>query len=190
MGRFNKPLKHSIVKEWVNNQDLKFGCILETRVKEVKSEKILKSVFHGWSAIINYEHSQGGRIWVLWKVSVRMTPVYKTDQLITCSVGLQDEEEFFCSFVYASNQSEERKELWADLCHHQQSSMFQNKAWLIMGDFKEILDGEEHSGFSDLGRLPSGMRDFQRMVCSVIYLIWVTKACVSLGAIRERRDCL
>lgn len=33
-----------------------------------------------------------------------------------------------------------------------------------MGDFNEILDGEENSGFTDLERLPSGMRDFQRMV--------------------------
>lgn len=33
-----------------------------------------------------------------------------------------------------------------------------------MGDFNEILDGEENSGFSDLGRLPSRMRDFQKMV--------------------------
>lgn len=33
-----------------------------------------------------------------------------------------------------------------------------------MGDFNEILEVDESSGFSDLGRLPSGMRDFQRMV--------------------------
>lgn len=35
---FNKYLKHSVVKEWI-------GCILETRVKEMKAEKIIKEGF-------------------------------------------------------------------------------------------------------------------------------------------------
>lgn len=60
----------------------------------------------------NYEHSQGGRIWLLWRDTVCMTPVYKMDQLITCSVALHGEKEFFCTLVYASNQAEGRKELW------------------------------------------------------------------------------
>ena len=37
----NKTLKHSIVKEWVNNNEMKFGCIIETRVKERKSTEVL-----------------------------------------------------------------------------------------------------------------------------------------------------
>lgn len=89
---FNKPLKHSIVKEWVRSNDLMFGCILETRVKEKKAEDMLDSVFRGWSHMMNYEYSQGGRIWLVWREGVRMTPVYKSDQLITCSVALRDQE--------------------------------------------------------------------------------------------------
>lgn len=53
-----------------------------------------------------------------------MTPVYKTNQLITCSIGLKDQEEFFCTFVYASNLVEGRNELWEDMCHHQNSALF------------------------------------------------------------------
>ena len=100
---FNKTLKHSIVKEWVNNNEMKFGCIIETRVKERKSTKVLNSVFSSWSSMTNYEHSQGRRIWLVWRESIRMSPVYKTDQMITCSVGLKEEDEFFCTFVYANN---------------------------------------------------------------------------------------
>ena len=161
---FNKFLKHTIFKEWVRSSDMKFGCVLETRVKERKAGEILNSVFKDWSAVMNYEHSQGGRIWLVWRESVRMTHVYKSDQLITCSIGFQNEEEFFCSFIYASNGAEERKVLWGDLCDHHSSPMFKNKAWLLMGDFNEILDGEESTGFTRLLRPPSGMRDFQRMV--------------------------
>lgn len=111
----------------------------------------------------NYEHSRGGRIWLLWRDTVCITPVYKTDQVITCSVEIQDEEEFFYSFVYASNQVEERKLLWEDLGHHHDSPLFQQKPWIIMGDFNEILDGGEHPEFESLARLPTGMRDFQRL---------------------------
>lgn len=161
---FNKSLKHSVVKQWLGNKDMKFGCLLETRVKETKAERILKEEFKDWSMMNNYDCSQGGRIWVLWRDSVCMTPVYKSDQLITCSVGVEKEEDFFCTFVYARNQVEQRKELWDDLCDHHDSAMFKNKEWVIMGDFNEILDGEENSRFSSLERLPRGMRDFQRAV--------------------------
>lgn len=83
---------------------------------------------------------------------------------MTCSVGIQGEEEFYCTFVYASNHVEERKDLWSDLCHHQNSPSFKNKAWIIMGDFNEILECEESSSFSTFGRISGGMRDFQQMV--------------------------
>lgn len=79
MCGFNKTLKHSVVSEWLQNREMKFGCILETRVKEKKAEKILGSVFRGWSNITNYEESSGGEIWFLWRDSVRITPVYKSD---------------------------------------------------------------------------------------------------------------
>lgn len=161
---FNKSVKHSVVNKWIANKEMLFGCVLETRVKEKKGEKILKKVFRDWSSVTNYECSAGGRIWLLWRDSIRMTPVYKSDQLITCSVSLQGEEEFYCTFVYAKNQAEERKELWDDLCHHHNSPSFSNRAWIIMGDFNEILESEESSGFSRLERLPVGMRDFQKTV--------------------------
>lgn len=125
---FNKSLKHSIVQEWVRSSNMSFGCILETRVKESKSEGVLKKVFKDWSYVTNYEHGQGGRIWLVWKEEVRMIPVYKTDQLITVSVKLLNQEEFFYTCIYANNLAEDRRELWEDLCHHNDSSLFQNKA--------------------------------------------------------------
>lgn len=55
---------------------------------------------------------------------------------------------------------EERKQLWEDLCDHQNTPLFQGKAWMIMGDFNEILAGEGHSGYTQTPNLPQGMRDF------------------------------
>ena len=161
---FNKTLKHSVVTDWINNKEMKFGCILETSVKERKAEKILSSTFRDWSSIANYEDSQGGRIWFLWRESVNIIPVYKTEQIITTWVEMKDVEGFYCSCIYASNQVEGRRKLWEDLIHHHNSSSFKNKAWMIMGDFNEILDGLESSNFEDTGRILSGMREFQNVV--------------------------
>lgn len=159
---FNKPTKHSILRNWLQDQNIQFGGILETRVKEGKAPCILNSVFGEWSYMSNYEFNQGGRIWVLWRDSVRISPGFKSDQLITCSVLLQgEEEEFFCSFVYALNTVEGRKSLWEDLMDHQNAPLFHNKAWIIMGDFNEVLDGDEHSCFENTPSFSAGMRDFQ-----------------------------
>lgn len=80
-----------------------FGSILETRVKEKKAEVILKRGFKDWCYMTNYEYSLGGRIWLVWREDVCVTPVFKTDQFITCSVRLLDQEEFFYTSVYAKN---------------------------------------------------------------------------------------
>lgn len=161
---FNKPSKHSVMSRWWQNNSLSFGCLLEIRVKERKAGKIVSDVFRDWEFMSNYEYNALGRIWVVWKSSVRLTPVFKSDQIITVSVKLQNmEEEFFCSFVYARNTIEERKKWWDNMCNHQDSSMFRGKPWIIMGDFNEVLEGCEHSGYENSPSISGGMRDFQRV---------------------------
>ena len=107
---FNKQSKHRVVSKWIQDKGLQFGGLLETRVKESKSAQMISSVFQGWSAMSNYEFNRRGRIWVLWNSQVRLTPVFKSDQIITVSVLLEgEEEEFFCSFVYADSLAEKKK---------------------------------------------------------------------------------
>lgn len=159
---FNKVTKQAVVKKWVWDQNSQFGCLIETRVKEKKAGRIVGEVFEGWNFMGNYEHHRLGRLWVVWRPTVRLTPVYKSAQIITCSVLLPGrEEEFFCSFIYAFNTTEERKELWEDIRNHHNSPLFRDKKWVLMGDYNEILDAEEHSGYDRSPRLPPGMRDFQ-----------------------------
>lgn len=146
------------------------GCQLETRVKEKKSENVLKSVFPDWYFLSNYDSNRLGRIWVVWNPKVRLMPCFTSAQMITCSVLLEGAvNEFFCSFVYASNYIDERKFLWEDLRNNHDSPLFQNKPWIIYGDFHEILKGEEHSLFHVNPSIPLGMRDFQNVVryCSL-----------------------
>lgn len=149
----------------MRNQSFKFGCLIEMRVKEKKAGSIISSVFHGWGFISNYEYNQLGRLWVVWDSTVRLTPMYKSSQIITCSMLMKGQsEEFICSFVYALNTVEERKSLWEELQDHHEASMFKNKKWIIMGDNSEILEGGEHSEFENSPRHLRGMRDFQEVV--------------------------
>ncbi|KAF8106337.1 hypothetical protein N665_0143s0008 [Sinapis alba] len=106
-----------------------------------------------------------GRLWIVWRLTVRMTPVYKSDQIITCSVLLLgQQEEFFCSFIYVYNTVEERKKLWNDIRSHYDAPLFKGKKWMLMGDYNKILEGEKHSSFEVSPRIPLGMRDFQEVV--------------------------
>lgn len=102
---------------------------------------------------------------MVWSPTTRVTPCFKSGQIITCSILMEGmSEEIFRSFIYASNSMEERKELWTDLKAHHDSPMMRNKPWLILGDFNEILDMDEHSGHEDNQFQLSGMREFQDMV--------------------------
>ena len=118
----NKSSKHSVIKKWIEENNFQFGCLVETRVKESKVSQLVGKLFKDWSLLTNYEHNRRGRIWVLWRKNVRLSPIYKSGQLLTCSVKLEDrQDEFFCSFVYASNYVEERKVLWSELKDHYDS---------------------------------------------------------------------
>lgn len=161
---FNKASKHEVVKECVRNRGFQFGCLIETRVKENKARRIVGKVFPGWSFMANYDHNRLGRIWIVWNQGVRVTPCFQSEQLITVSIMMEGlEEEFYCSFVYGKNLAEEKKELWRDLKSHQDSPVIKKKAWIIQGDFNEILSGIEHSVISS-SQDSVGMREFQDIV--------------------------
>lgn len=82
---FNKK-KQKIVKRWCNDNDFLFDGLIETRVKEGGAMNIIEEVFPGWSFINNYDHHRLGRIWVVWRDSVRITPMFKSSQMISILV--------------------------------------------------------------------------------------------------------
>ncbi|KAF8106810.1 hypothetical protein N665_0131s0013 [Sinapis alba] len=131
----------------------------------LRSDSLLLSSMQRMVFYKTTEFSRKGRIWVLWSPQVRLTPVFKSDQMITVSVLLEGEqEEFFCSCIYAENTVEQRRELWEDTKSHQSSPLFRSKEWIVMGDFNEILEGEEHSSYQDTGVITACMRDFESAV--------------------------
>ncbi|KAF8106531.1 hypothetical protein N665_0138s0020 [Sinapis alba] len=110
----------------------------------------------------NYEYNPLGRIWLVWRPEVRITPFYKSDQLITVSVEMNEcVDMFFYTVIYAKNLESERKELWEDLKNHHNSPIIRQKPWMVAGDFNEILNMEEHSLHETDPIISHGMQDFQ-----------------------------
>lgn len=144
--------------------------MIETRAKEGKAKRVGDTIFRNWPVLTNYEYNHVGHIWVVWKNNARLAPFYKSSQVITCSAKLEaQEDEFFCSFIYASNCLEECKLLWRELMDHQNSPIIRTKPWLLIGDFNEILEMEEHSGFQNSPTVSPGIREFRATVnhCSL-----------------------
>lgn len=53
---FNKMSKHYVVRDWVFKEGLQFGCLLETRVKQKKTENIVITVFQDWCFMIGFSY--------------------------------------------------------------------------------------------------------------------------------------
>ncbi|CAL9224793.1 unnamed protein product, partial [Arabidopsis halleri] len=131
-------------------------------VKENRAGGVKDKPFGDWSLVRNYEFSRLGRVWVIWSKGTQLQVVFKSGQMITCNIKLQGaENEFWCSFIYAFNTSEERRELWRDIQQQHDLAVIRGKPWMVLGDFNETLDLEEHSNSATNPMVTSRMRDFQ-----------------------------
>ncbi|WZY89463.1 hypothetical protein YC2023_046198 [Brassica napus] len=155
----NDSSKHGPLSTWLYRRSISFGALLETHVKEASKHIILSSIGSDWSLIDNYSHSDLGKIWIIYKAPIKIKVLFKDLQSITCEVVLEDGVVFYYTAVYASNGDEERTELWLSLRDTAVSFGLQSKAWLVMGDFNEILHPLETSNPS-IVRTTSGMRRF------------------------------
>lgn len=70
-------------------------------------------------------------------------------------------ERCLCSFVYASNSTSERRNLWRDL-YDIHSNYVQNcYPWILLEDFNVILSSNEHSRAGNYLPSNGAMREFQ-----------------------------
>ncbi|XP_033134016.1 uncharacterized protein LOC117127540 [Brassica rapa] len=149
-----------------------FGGLVETHVLLPKSDAILNSILPGWSFHSNYDHSDIGRIWVVWHPSVQVKIISSSRQMTTCLVKLPNvRNEIAISCVYGSNCRIERRTLWQELEACSSLPQLVNVPWLTYGDFNEILDPSEHSKIDQFS-FPRGMRDFKECIdeCSLFDL--------------------
>lgn len=157
---FNNSVRRRNFRKWFRLSKALFGSIIETKVKEHRSRKILHTSFPGWKSECNYEFAMLGRIWVVWNPAVEMTIVSKSDQAITCVVRLPHSPvEFAVTFVYAVNCRYGRRRLWLEIEQLAANSLVSDKPWLILGDFNQALDPTDAS--SGGSRVTRGMEEFR-----------------------------
>lgn len=155
MRGLNEPSKHCPLSNWLYRRPVSFGALLETHVKVESKHHILSAIRGGWSVVTNYEFSDLGKIWVLFRAPTQVRVLFKDLQSITCDDGT-----VFCyTAMYASNDEDTRKELWISLRDTYASFNLQNLPWLVVGDFNEILHPDETSN-ANISSTTRGMRCF------------------------------
>ena len=83
---FNHPLKQREVVGRIKRLNINFACLLKTRVKQYKLQKIINQQFLGWKLFHNYSEVPNGRIWVLWNGDMQIDLVALIDKSITCRI--------------------------------------------------------------------------------------------------------
>lgn len=109
--------KQTYIKDFLLSNKISLIALLETHVTEPNAVRISSFVAPRFSWYFNYNNSPNGRIWLGWDNEIwNVDILYCTAQVIHCSVRfLQNNVTFFCSFVYAYNDIEDRRHLWDEL---------------------------------------------------------------------------
>jgi hypothetical protein len=134
----------------IQRHKLSIICLIETRVKINKAEKVKDCIVPGWDYIFNYDQHFLGRIWICWKKSdYEVLVLDKSEQSINCSIkSLNNNFYWFHSFVYGANRGVDRQHLWTNLCS--MKGKVGTNPWLICGDFNVVKTLEEKWGSNKL----------------------------------------
>lgn len=159
MRGLNDPIKQKEVRFFVNKNKLSLLGLVEHKIKESNSSRILKSMLPFWDFAHNYTHSPNGRIIVTWDPSiVHVSVLGSSSQAIHCNVqSLSGDVQFLATVVYGSNFYCERNELWQSL-----TSWRSPTPWIILGDFNAIRSQSDKMG-GDC-HWPPHMEDFNKCI--------------------------
>ncbi|KAG2246732.1 hypothetical protein Bca52824_086360 [Brassica carinata] len=141
----NDPDKHKPFVDWLYIQKPIFGALLETHIKEPFLNLILTKIFPGWKYLSNHLSDPDGRIVLIWKDPLVVTPLSHSRQHLTCLITLPNLPPIYYTAIYASNQSDERADLWNELLQNHQTLNLECENWVVGGDMNHIMFPLEHS---------------------------------------------
>ncbi|XP_020694207.1 uncharacterized protein LOC110108042 [Dendrobium catenatum] len=163
---FNHPDKVFACKNLIHSFKLDLVCILENHIN-VQSLldpffESSHSVFPSESSCHNFHLNSSGRIWIKWNSSkLCFKPALITSQLISGTIWVARQPILQLSAVYASNNSTDRKGLWADISN----SNHDNKLpWALIGDFNCCRYASEKLGGAPITM--SALKDFNDLIFS------------------------
>ncbi|GJS99162.1 sugar transport protein 13 [Tanacetum coccineum] len=95
---------------------------------------------------------------------VDVTIINQNDQAVHSRLWLKKEKkEIFCTFVYAHNKYNQRRDLWNALCLHK--VFVNNRPWCLLGDFNATLHLSESTASSSC--IDIAMREFKDCVNNI-----------------------
>ncbi|KAG2297446.1 hypothetical protein Bca52824_044115 [Brassica carinata] len=111
-----------------------------------------------WKLIANYQYSDLGKIWFLYKDPIKVQLLFADSQSVTVKVSPPESLPFYYTVVYASNGLEDRRQLWISLRDTAVAFDLSSHPWMVC-DFNEILDPRESSNTTNITSTRA-MREF------------------------------
>ncbi|XP_074305552.1 uncharacterized protein LOC141640770 [Silene latifolia] len=141
----NKINKQMDIRRFLHLNKLDIFGLIETRVKHNKWMKVSNFISGSWSVCTNHQSHKGGRIWVLWNPQALTLDVQhiSTQTVHTRVTDRGRNLTYWVTFVYGFNKAVDRKVLWSTLENYHKVTP---GAWLIGGDFNNILHSNERIG--------------------------------------------
>jgi len=139
----NKYSHQQGVASLINDNQLSFLALLETKVKIHNAMSISTKIKNNWNWLHNYDNHYNGRVWIGWDPNCwNVHRVDSSSQFITCDVShIASSITFVATFVYAFNDGYDRMPLWSYLVRQNFS-----KPWCIIGDFNCVLSSHDILG--------------------------------------------
>ncbi|KAK4432867.1 hypothetical protein Salat_1048900 [Sesamum alatum] len=142
---FSRPLKHNGVAHLIKNNQLCLLGILETKIAASAVPRILSRSFPGWCQVNNFDMINGGRILIIWNLTVIDLQLEDiSQQVIHCCVTHKSSQlSFSISFIYGLYSVVNRRSMWDKL-----SELGQNLSspWLILCDFNCVRSPKKKLG--------------------------------------------
>ena len=118
--------------------------ITETRVGGSRVEKIIEGLpFDGFITMETIGYAEG--LWILWRsedADVKLLSATEPEIRATVKVCASNLSRLFTA-IYASPRLAERRILWSNI---EKVGQLHNLPWLMIGDFNEVLGGEDKFG--------------------------------------------
>ena len=142
-GALNPDFKKRVLGMIVNHSPV-IMVITKTRVGGDRARKIIEDLPFDGSFVVDTIGYIGG-LWLLWKKDeVDISMLSFTEQEIHATMKVcSNKLSWLLSSIYASPRIVKRKILWSNVS---QVAQLHNMSWLLLGDFNEVLTGEDKFG--------------------------------------------
>ncbi|CAO2834817.1 unnamed protein product [Amaranthus hypochondriacus] len=132
------------VMQLISKSNVSMFGLLETKIKRSNFGQVYSKFFSGWCITNNLAHHKNGRIVIGWNPAhMQVDVTFCSSQIIHLKVIPVNEKPFAFSFVYGSNDKEERCFLFNKLNNIASSCV---DPWIVLDDFNCLANLDERIG--------------------------------------------